>query len=240
MHRAAALMLAILLPAAQAAGAAQSGPVTVYRCVDARGHVMLGDAPCPSGSKEEVRTMQRPQDAPRPVTPAVSALPQAPATPASVAPQVIVMRTPQPMYECTTPDGERYTSETGDGNPRWVPLWTLGYGGRHRIDASRGTARQADSIWQNVGASSPSRLSGASGGHRPSDRGRPPHYGYAQGGGTWIRDTCHALPPAEVCSRLVDRRDEIRRRFFNAQENERNELRREERGINARLAADCG
>src|SRR5690606_16205857 len=172
MLRAAALMLAVLLPAAQAAGAAQSGPVTVYRCVDARGHVMLGDAPCPSGSKEEVRTMQRPEDAPRPVTPAVSALPQAPATPASVAPQDVIMRTPQPMYECTTPDGERYTSETGDGNPRWVPLWTLGYGGRHRIDASRGTARQADSIWQNVGASSPSRLSGASGGHRPSDRGR--------------------------------------------------------------------
>src|SRR5690606_12123449 len=97
----------------------------------------------------------------------------------------------------------------------------------------------ADSIWRNVGAPPPSRRSSISVGHLPPDRGSPPHYGYAQGGGTWIRDTCHALPQAQVCSRLGDRREEIRRRFFNAQESERNQLRREERGINARLAADC-
>ena len=55
-----------------------------------------------------------------------------------------------------------------------------------------------------------------------------------------MRDDCHALPQAEVCARLADRRDVIRRRFFNAQERERDTLRVEERGINARLAADCG
>ena len=66
----------------------------------------------------------------------------------------------------------------------------------------------------------------------------PAFAGYGAGG-TWIRDTCHALPQGEVCARLVDRRDVIRKRFFNAQERERDDLRREERGINARLAADC-
>ena len=223
----------LLLLAGTDAVALQSGNVTVYRCVDAKGHVTLADAPCPAGSKEEMRTMQRPQDAPpRPAMPLL-----APQLPAAPPPQVIVMRTPQPMYECTTTDGTRYTSETGDGNPRWVPLWTLGYRGGHRVDATRGTVRQADSIWSNVGAPPPPRPPMPSGGYRPPG---PPHHGYAQGGGTWIRDTCHALPQAEVCSRLVERREQIRRRFFNAQENERNDLRREERGINARLGADCG
>ena len=60
------------------------------------------------------------------------------------------------------------------------------------------------------------------------------------GGGTWIRDQCALLPPREACARLRDRRDAIRTRFFNAQEKERDVLRLEERGINARLDNDCG
>ncbi len=68
---------------------------------------------------------------------------------------------------------------------------------------------------------------------------RYPVYGYGAAG-TWVRDECHALPQMEVCGRLRDRRDEIRRRFFNAQPTERATLDREQRGINARLSADCG
>ena len=72
-------------------------------------------------------------------------------------------------------------------------------------------------------------------------RVRPPIYNDAAWAmGTWIRDECHALPPAEVCARLRDRRDEINRRFFNAQPNERDTLRVEERGVVARLDEDCG
>lgn len=225
MLRPAMLLLAVMLPAPQA-GAFQSSAVTVYRCVDGRGHVSLGDAPCPAGSKEQVRTLQRPVDAP---VAAPSPFPPPPPEPvASPPPQIVVMRTPQPMYECTTPDGQRYTSETGDGNPRWVPLWTLGYRARgrwHRTDATAGTAP--------VGTDPATRP-------HPPRHPRPAPHGYVQGGGTWIRDTCHALPQAEVCARLRDRREQIRRRFFNAQETERDVLRREERGINARLGADCG
>jgi len=72
----------------------------------------------------------------------------------------------------------------------------------------------------------------------------PPHGGghwpVIGGGGTWIRDQCALLPPREACARLRDRRDAIRTRFFNAQEKERDALRLEERGINARLDDDCG
>ncbi len=219
--------------------------VTVYRCVDARGQVTLGDVPCSKGSQEQVRAMQRPRDG----TPLAVAAPVPVAQPPVAPPQVVVVRTPQPMYECVTPDGERYTSETGDGNPRWVPLWTLGYRSGWRGGGRPGAHLASDRLndWNDsrplggrVGAPTPRAPEPS---HPPGpDRPRPPHRppAYGAGGGTWVRDTCHALPQVEVCARLIDRRDQIRRRFFNAQESERDTLRREERGINARLAADCG
>lgn len=238
-----ALAIVLLLPAP--ASQASDG-VTVYRCIDAKGHVTLGDVPCPSGSTEQMRTMQRPQDAPPAPAPAAQVA-EPPAQPVA-AQQVVVLRPPQPMYECTAPDGTRYTSDTAEGNPRWVPLWTLGYRSRGRPGGpprSNSDAGGLGEYYANrplggyVGAAAPRPSAPTSdGGHRPGPR--PPARGYGGAPGTWVRDTCHALPPAEVCARLRDRRDEIRRRFFNAQETERNELRREERGINARLQADCG
>lgn len=239
-----AAALALVLLATADAAAWQSGDVTIYRCTDAKGQVTLSDSPCAEGSDEQVRTMQRPQDAPPRATPVpVAPTPQATTPP----PQVVVVRTPQPMYECITPDGERYTSETADGNPRWVPLWTLGYrsgwrGGRRSSgnDATGAFNAYAEDrpLGGYVGASSPPHFASSTSGQRPPSR--PPRPGYGAGPGTWVRDTCHALPQGEVCARLVDRREEIRRRFFNAQETERNTLRIEERGINARLSADCG
>src|SRR5690606_35968610 len=118
----ACLLAALLVPV----GARAADPVTVYRCTDASGHVTLGDVPCAPGSTQQVRTMQRPVDGPAPAVAEIVAPPPA-REPAVPAPQVVVVHAPQPMYECVTPDGERYTSDTGDGNPRWVPLWTLGY-----------------------------------------------------------------------------------------------------------------
>ncbi|MEG1682024.1 MAG: DUF4124 domain-containing protein, partial [Stenotrophomonas sp.] len=59
-------------------------------------------------------------------------------------------------------------------------------------------------------------------------------------GSVLVRDSCHALPPQEVCARLRDRRWELIRRYNSALQSERQELAREQRGIDARLEQDCG
>ncbi len=205
--------------------------VRVYRCVDERGRVALRDSPCDTGQRQEVRTMLRPVDG-APPAPAPTATP-GPATRAP-APQVVVVRAPVPMYRCTRPDGTDYTSDSSEGNPRWVPLWTMGYGygpprrpSGPRVDV--GVERGGNGVTGRVDID-----------HRVGPR-RPPHGGYAYGpAGTWIRDACRPMPQAEVCSVIGERRDVIRRRFFNAQPTERDQLRREETAINARLAQDCG
>lgn len=201
-----------------------AGDVTIYRCVDAKGKLTLRDTPCAKGQTQQTRTMLRPKDAPaRPV-----ARRPEPAQRDAERTRVVIAYPPQPLYECSTPDGERYTSENSEGNPRWVPLWTLGY------PVYPIHPRQQSGVEFRIG----NRTAEISGGSRiDSGYGYPPA---AYGAGTWIRDTCHPLPQGEVCDRLVDRRDEIRRRFFNAQPSERDVLRVEERGINARLDNDCG
>ena len=209
--------------------------VRIWRCTDAKGKVILRDAPCRAGETTvEMRSMQRPKDAP-PRAPAAAAAPPPAATAGTT--RVLVLNPPQPMYECVDPDGRRYTSDSGDGNPRWVPYWTLGYpgylyGAGH---AGRGPAyRPANPVNAGIGRAAPPQPPPARGTHGYR-RG-----GAFQGGGTWIADACQPLPQMEVCDRLRDRRSEIRTRRFNAQEHERTELGREERGINARLANDCG
>lgn len=202
---------------------AQSGDVRIYRCTDSAGKQALRDTPCPKGQQQQVREMVRPKDAPHVKQPPSAATPTAvPQPPAPT--RVVFLAPPRPMYECVTPDGDRYTSDDNAGNPRWVPLWTLGYP----------AVRPTTSLGNNIGGPPP----------RPGSSTRPPRrdiiWPVASGGGQWIRDDCAMLPPADVCARLRDRRKEIRTRFFNAMPSERDVLRVEERSINARLDNDCG
>lgn len=220
-----ALLLLSML-ACSPATAPAADDVTIYRCTDASGRLTLRDTPCSKGQQQQTRTMVRPKDAP------VVRAPPAPPTvreDAPAPPRVVVMTAPRPLYECVPPDGAPYTSESAEGNPRWVPLWTLGYPGTgFRFSNGTGTS-------VNVINGSPPMTDGRHPGRHWRGYG-PAGYGI----GTWIRDECHALPQAEVCARLVDRRDAIRTRFFNAMPSERDTLRTEERGINARLGNDCG
>lgn len=202
--------------------ASPPGQVVIYRCTDARGALTLSDAPCPKGQSQQRREMVRPQDAPaRPqaAPPAAATVIEAP------PPRVIVVQPPRPLYQCTTPDGQQYLSETAAGNPRFVPLWTLDVPVRVPVyEPGRAEVRIEDG-----------RVSGSvsTGGVRevltPA----------GQGAGTWVSDACAPLPQAEVCAQLRDRRDALRRRFFNAQPSERAQLAREERALNARLDEDC-
>lgn len=228
---------ALLLSAAGIADAQSGAEVRIYRCTDAAGKQALRDTPCPKGQKQQARDMLRPKDAPKTVRPAAP-LP-APAPPAAPA-SVVYLAPPQPMYECTTADGKRYTSVNGDGNPRWVPYWTLGYpayGGHWRSDAGSGHFRPAASVSASIGRPQHSLPAPTA---LPTPRHGSMPWPVAIGGGTWIRDACTMLPPRETCARLRDRRDEIRTRFFNAMPSERDVLRVEERTINARLDNDCG
>ena len=223
----AASLACCLLLQPQASRAADE--VVIYRCTDARGQLTLRDSPCPKGQAQETRSMLRPKDAP-PARPATLPARATEAPPAPATERVVVLQSPRPLYECVTPDGERYTSDTPEGNPRWVPLWTLGVPVAPYPYPYPGT----------VGSTSLAITHG----NVQITSGRtvvtPPVYGpAAYGAGTWVRDQCHALPQAEVCARLRDRRDEVNRRFFNAQPSERDRLRVEERGIDARLAQDC-
>ncbi|MGJ7904362.1 DUF4124 domain-containing protein, partial [Lysobacter sp. 1R34A] len=68
-------------------------------------------------------------------------------------------------------------------------------------------------------------------------------YDYGYGvyyGSQLVRDECQQLPQQEVCSRLRDRRYEGDRRYNSALQSERAQITQEQRGIDARLNADCG
>ncbi|MGV8943717.1 DUF4124 domain-containing protein [Thermomonas sp.] len=203
--------------------AAQSDEVRIYRCTDSAGKQTLRDTPCLKGQQQQVRDMLKPKDAP-PVKPPKPAPVPVPAALQPAATQVVYLVPPRPMFECATPDGNRYTSDDNAGNPRWVPFWTLGYP----------AMRPITSLGSNIGGAPP----------RPDHPTLPPrgdiNWPVALGGGQWIRDECAMLPPAEACARLRDRRKQIGTRFFNAMPSERDVLRVEERGINARLDNDCG
>lgn len=214
-----ALAFAAVLGLAWSPRPVAAADVTIYRCIDAKGRLTLRDTPCAKGEQQQTRTMIRPTDAaPRPAAPRANDADRAPVRDRA---RVVVAYPPRPLYECMTPDGERYTSESDEGNPRWVPLWTLGFP----------VVPRDNLLGDRVGAPLPPP---------PDERGgrrlRPEFVALP---GTWVRDECHALPQAETCARMLDRRDEIRRRFFNAMPSERDVLRREERGINARLDSDC-
>lgn len=221
--------LAFALFAVHATTPARADDLTIYRCVGGDGRLTLRDSPCAKGEAQQVRSMQRPRD-PAPVrTPTAAVAPAAPSSPPQQT--TVVFRTPpQPMYECTDADGRRYSSDNGDGNPRWVPLWTLGYPALARVPVVEPgrTHIRVD----NGRVSGSFRSGGVRGAVVPTYAG--------MGGGTWVRDTCHQLPPQEVCARLSDRRYEIQRRYYSALQSERRELDLEQRGIDARLANDCG
>lgn len=214
--------LCLLLP--WTASAAED--VRVYRCVSSNGAVALQDTPCNSG-RQQVRDLQRPRDpAPRVVR---SDAPPAPPgeTPVIREREVrhVSIQPPQPMYECVSDDGRRYTSDNNEGNPRWVPLWT--------------------SVWLPHAHHGPAYPGPHPATGTPIGEGagyRPPSIGMGvqvPAGSVLVRDSCHALPPQEVCARLRDRRWELDRRYNSALQSERTAISNEQRGIDARLSRDC-
>ena len=215
--------------------------VTIYRCSDATGRlVALRDSPCRDGERQQTLQMQRPLDPPpRPAT----APAPAPA-PASERPvqeiRIVTVPAPQPMYECTAPDGQVYTSDSEQGNRRWVPLWSVGRPlgpwtrPPHRPPAWPQPPAQPAPPVRPPGGTPGSVPPPAPGPHPP----RPPVV-VAIPGGSWVHDPCVRLPQQDVCRRLSDRRFEILRIYHAAMPSGRAELDREQARIDARMANDC-
>ncbi len=213
--------------------------VRIYRCIAASGAVSLQNAPCENARQQQVLDMQRPRDPPPRPTTTISTDPaRGEASPAPLPQRelrIVTVQPAQPMYECVTPEGARYTSDDNAGNPRWVPLWAYGYAeGPYARPSGRGPDGRSPGP---PGPPPP-------GGPRPPG---PPPPGVSAGAGvivpagsTMIRDTCTALPEQEVCARLSDRRWELIRRYNSALQSERRAMETEQRGIDARLARDCG
>lgn len=218
--RAFLLAPALLLLAAPAAG----GDLTVYRCTDGDGHVSLRDTPCPAGLREQPIEMLRPVDPPpssRTDRPRAPSTPPAPAT----GTRVVFVEAPRPLYQCTTPDGDRYTSDDADGNPRWVPLWTLGYPAYW----------PRNPLGDRVGAPRPRPPSDG-----PGAPDLPPVVGLAYTPGAWVRDNCVRLPEGQACERLLEHKRELREEWFDAMPTRRAEVAKEERMLAERLARTCG
>lgn len=202
--------------------------VTVYRCTDGQGRLTLRDTPCRKGESQQRREMLRPRDPPpRPVVRASA--PTRLRAPPTTTTRVIFVAPPKPLFECVTPDGERYTSETDQGQPRYVPLWTLGY-------PAEAYGRDGRPVYPDDGIGRPPPRG------MPGRDGRPgyvPVIGVGPAAYTWVRDVCSALPQGEVCARLRDRREDLDRRYNSALQSERGAITSEQRGIDARLDTDC-
>ncbi|WP_342316632.1 DUF4124 domain-containing protein [Lysobacter sp. FW306-1B-D06B] len=237
-HRSA---LTTALPLMLAMSGALATDITIYRCTDAQGRISLRDTPCRKGETQQTVEMLRPKDAP-PAARAPAATPAKPPAATTPATRTVMVTPVRPMYECVTPDGNRYLSDTSAGNPRWVPLWTLGYPTLlpHRPGFYDGGVRAAVSGQFRGGDG---RFDVSVGDRprppRPPDGVPPPGYGVAYGAGTWVYDECHALPQAEVCARLRDERWTLGRRYNSALQSEREQIDQQQRGIDARLASDC-
>jgi hypothetical protein len=126
MRLIAALFLLLLTPASALASGEPSSEIRVYRCTDKGGNSRLQDSACRPGEIQEIRTMQRPVDAPS--APVASKPPQSAAPVATTTMNVPIMPVPA-LYQCTDFDGKSRDSEHIDVNRRCVPLWVLGYQG---------------------------------------------------------------------------------------------------------------
>jgi len=225
------------LAAARAGEPARPQVVTVYRCADSRGQlVALRDTPCLPGERQQVLEMQRPVDPPpAPARPVATPAPAAAPAPAREV-RTVVVQPPQPMYECTSADGKAYTSDSNEGNPRWVPFWVP-------LAVARMPPRPG--VLPSPGpAPTPAPAPPPGPGPRPPHGpGSGPWHGHGAplvaAGGTWVRDSCVRIPQAEVCKRLSDRHYEILRVYHAASPSQRQALDREQAQLDERLRNDC-
>src|SRR5690625_3011355 len=167
-----AMLLAVSMPA-------WAG--TVYRCVDAHGHVSFQDTPCPTAAHQSTQQVPDARPAPaRSASPPPAPQPPAPKSKPVNVPAPHVARIPPPvLYRCIrATDGQTYLSHNGHPPPYRAPLGM--------IDIVPVPLSEQFRDPQGSGVDMSTLIGG--------------NY-------TWVRDTCRRLAPAAACAALA-RRDE--------------------------------
>ena len=193
---------------------------SVFRCTAADGSVAFQDRPCAAGERQQAVVLA-PLPPPPPATADITPAPADEPPPAPPAPVATPAAEPPPRFDlCTRHDGSRYASRDGTGGYSLVPFGMLAgsgqdlaqaYGGRNGIGVSAPGLRQPPSI--------PAREAPLAGAY------------------VRIEDECHPASPAEACSWLRSRLDDVEKRLRRAfsdtapaLEQERTTLRTELRG----------
>lgn len=148
---------AVVLPLALCAAlpiaplCAQTGAITIYRCVDpVTGAVALqNDTPCPKGQQQTVRKLDPPPAYRAPPAPPPAAVPaHAPRAVADKAPPPpsppSVRLPPPPLFQCRTPDDRDYLGDRGDPPASCVPMATVGIDGTSTLGAGQACEMQRD------------------------------------------------------------------------------------------------
>jgi hypothetical protein len=192
---AAATALALVFHLVPVAAAAAS----VFRCTAADGSVAFQDRPCAAGERQQ-DVVLAPLPPPPPATADITPVPRDAPLPDPAAAVAPPAAEPPPRFDlCTRHDGSRYASRDGTGGYSLVPFGMLAgsgldlaqaYGGRNGIGVSAPGLRQPPSI-----PAGEAPLAGA----------------YVR-----IEDECHPATPAEACSWLRSRLDDVEKRLRRA------------------------
>ena len=231
------ILPSLLLLALVGSSWARADQLTIYRCTDAKGKLTLRDSPCLRGEKQQTQEMLRPRDA----KPMPQRAPEPAVTRQVETVRYVMQPAPRPLYACITPDGQRYLSETAEGQQRWTPGWAVDPYPYPPVTIGR---YYGDLQWR--GRHGSVRV----GGERQYIAGAPvigpplrpitPVMPVIAAGGYWERDACSALSSAETCEVLSDRRYEISVRYSQAMPSERKLLDSESATLDSRLRQECG
>ncbi|HET7268250.1 MAG TPA: DUF4124 domain-containing protein [Oleiagrimonas sp.] len=189
---------------------------TVYKCVDANGHVSFQDIPCPHGARQHMQHV--PDARPAPASPALpSPAPQPPPTPSEPThthtPPAQVARVPPPrLFRCIhATDGETYLSRNGRPLPYRAPLGMVGIVPvplSNQFRHPRGPEVDMSTLIGN-------------------------NY-------IWVRDTCRRLPPAVACAALARQNKANDEAIHDAFPDERAPLLEKRKRLHAQMAGCRG
>lgn len=189
---------------------------TVYKCVNAGGHVSYQDTPCPHGQRQQRLHLSNAQVPSPPATPATSVA-SSPAPESKQEPPPRARPPPPVLYRCIrATDGSAYLSR--DGHPRTylAPMGMLG-AIRQPLADVHGSAQGA-----GVGMSAPELA------NKPTPGLIGSYY-------TPVRDVCRLLPPHAACIALRDQYETNEDAIHKAFKSDRAPLLQKRRQLHAQM-----